>query len=1668
MALISRWEISNFLDSSKGHGWSPDFIGEKIDFAGLSTAMVMDNGTGKTSIAEAELWLLSLDKALLKKTASRLAPASGGHSTHIRVEFVNPRAARSDDLFVPLGARVDGEHWVFGAYAVREPGGQVDYRLYRYQGVLEEVPVHIERSEENGRVLKALMPDDAFAAALKDGSLVKRNQDWLAFVDEFWPLQQLRQVVEYQKRGGGDKAASFYDVRTHGSEKFDQAFFRQFVAPEILRGIIDHDDEVEGAQERSFEFGLVAHANEVLKAKIATEDKEKRLASMRRGHEALKKIVAAADRYLSACERRKQCVDMHRRNVSATKAVLEGNPIPGLPLTNAALEGLPEAERQVLLGTALRPDGPIMVARSLLADLSVAGHGVMSQPARDLLPCAMAAAHDGRRLTYFDLDALLGLAERDGLPEAGRLATRLKAIRETVLRRTTQAWRRRVDECAAGLAATRAAIEKKDQHQRDLLLQISMLRERVASYLDNERAFTTLKLSGWFTEEELADPIALQRSLKARKAAAEAARDEHVAKVARLKAVRPIYDEVAAEFSGADLDASLAALAAALDAAKERHEAASEAHAQAESALRAFGGRKAELDEAVRQAEAELTELVKAGGALDRLEVEFGEDASPGRVAADLRTELTAARADLEAVQGALAEKRRLLAELDVLLERLAAEERRLTAELTEFEKLARDYQAFQARFPDRNAATFAEDIEREIADAKQKRSAAAAERASLLPLAEALEAFCAREAGADPAAWIREAGSRRAALISERRDLENAVADLDRRLKALERNPVAPSPTDHAAHEAIRGLQWTTLHRAIEALPVEADRRASVLSHFSALLFAPVFTDVAAAAEAAARLSAAEMPMPTFLAADVVRWSQGAALPILEEQGFHHAVMGGVSTRAVRAILDPTLVERERAEVRARKSEAEGRLDRIAGEMEVLDPEGPLLKEARLAHRALKEDASPRIAQIEAAMEAATRGIDEAAALLTDDNRRLATSAAQYARRNGNTRVVELRAILSEVGGKLERARSDRAAAQDAERTLDARLPGASRRFEEAQARKHWIDVAEQCEEFVVSGGRARLAERRSAHGALLLNRAQLEQDVQRAIAELSGAGERKEKAEETRRNAELRSARWAEKLRTASHFVHGGDLAYLDQSDFRGRELRREIGAIEDRLAFDFASAAEYVAVMGTGIDDYNRQIAECESEMRRLEEDIAKLRAELPQRGGELERLRAQSGELDRAAFALHRVAVKPYELGLEGGDDPTAAAHFSSRIAAIATALHDPDRFHEAMDIYEDIAAEIEAYNLPTAKDEIHRAEGEEAGAGATYQEAIADRVRLEDTPFDAGLLERVRSFADAPTQYAPLAQTVEAGIQRETLTWEKARNEEARSREKLVELLRGLAITAGENLRTMARVMAPKMKDGRCLGAGFQIEAAIAPDDDIDRVLAEIVSSVEHARKRFDEDAARGEEPSEKEFREAMSARVRDRIYDRMFPNARIRVVHPLMRAGRPFYFVKEGISGGQATALMLLWTIKLAAYWIERSAARKRGAQRRKLRNATHSIIIVDGLFSDLSDPPLIRQSMDAMKKIRGGFQLIGLIHSPYYRNDWELFPTCLVGRKVAFLGEDGVEGKMVTIQAAADDRPGRVSVDGLRARSTLRRNEDADETEVAAEAEDASDEAAE
>jgi hypothetical protein len=124
----------------------------------------------------------------------------------------------------------------------------------------------------------------------------------------------------------------------------------------------------------------------------------------------------------------------------------------------------------------------------------------------------------------------------------------------------------------------------------------------------------------------------------------------------------------------------------------------------------------------------------------------------------------------------------------------------------------------------------------------------------------------------------------------------------------------------------------------------------------------------------------------------------------------------------------------------------------------------------------------------------------------------------------------------------------------------------------------------------------------------------------------------------------------------------------------------------------------------------------------------------------------------------------------------------------------------------------------------------------------------------------------------------------------------------------------------------------------------------------------------------------------------------------MFSEPEVRIRHPELRAGEA-YRLDEKISTGQQNAVMLMLLLKLADFAIERDIRLQvRDARaRRRARALAQKVVLIDGLFSNLSNRELIKESLRAMSKVRGNFQLIGLIHHPQYQNDPEIFPNHIV-----------------------------------------------------------------
>ena len=229
------------------------------------------------------------------------------------------------------------------------------------------------------------------------------------------------------------------------------------------------------------------------------------------------------------------------------------------------------------------------------------------------------------------------------------------------------------------------------------------------------------------------------------------------------------------------------------------------------------------------------------------------------------------------------------------------------------------------------------------------------------------------------------------------------------------------------------------------------------------------------------------------------------------------------------------------------------------------------------------------------------------------------------------------------------------------------------------------------------------------------------------------------------------------------------------------------------------------------------------------------------------------------------------------------------------------------------------------------------------------------------------------------------------------------------RRELATTLKNMTIRLQGNFDAMRKAMNwnAEAGSGTLDEAGIQIRAVIHSESQTEALLGEIVEMIESDEEHRVREIEAGRSdiiPNQEKHDETLKEKIRLRFYRGMFSEPEVRIRHPELRAGDS-YRLDDEISTGQQNAVMLMLLLKLADFAIERDIRLqvKDARGRRLARALAQKVVIIDGLFSNLSNRELIKESLRAMSKVRGNFQLIGLIHHPQYQNDPDIFPNHIV-----------------------------------------------------------------
>ncbi|WP_142850012.1 hypothetical protein [Telmatospirillum sp. J64-1] len=1667
MALLNRWEFSNFLDSRKSGGWDPDFLGEVADLGGASAALVMANGTGKTSMADAVLFTLSQNRTLMERTKARLAPVKYGY-THVRVEFLVPDES-GQLVLADLGeAFGKGEHHVFGMFGNRDASGSIDYDLYYYPGRLEDVPVCLSSQGENGRIDKQLIPNDQFLKTLREheGAVIFRpKRDQVDYLRRFISIEQLDNLVSYQCRGSGDKSANFYDVKPRPKEEYDQAFFRQVVAPAILSAPMAEADE-QGVI--SLEEELVRQADQVIEAKLSTEEAQARLDVMARVYDLVDRVKAAADAAGQAHAAMRDVFRAEGASIQVLRRLIEDEQLPGAPIHESrglGLEGFQKAQC-----CALSPAGALLVDREALASaglhlnaMAVDWSGIPVKDDQDVIALAVSHIYRGShsqkdRRKYVAVADVRRAVQASRLDEDQKDRARawLDAMEDAAWRFAAHPLRRARDETVRAFEELAARQKENDLRLTEDLLQVKSLAGEVEMLEANEGAYKQILGSPVVEDAEraLLDSLDGLRELKD-KVAAEA--QEAAREIEALQSLHGSFSErrkdylrVRERYGSLDL----AGVVERLSGERDRSAAAAKQREARHRDLKKRAERLDRLEPVLRQAiaalEAEERLLAEGGAALDRLRAEFGETADPASVRQTLDIKAEAAAMALGSNKTAQGEMRALQAELVKRQTRLSAGmEQRKTA-LAELEELGRAYDEFRRRLPQEDPEGHRQRQEGRRDAARLALAQAEEEIARWRGLAAVLEEF-RDSTSREPQDWLAEAARRRADLLAERPRLEDQRRTVRRKLDKLRATSVAPTSVNLQADEVLSGLPHRPLHEILAGLDLDKAHRQHLLAALSAILHAPVFASAAEAAQAAALLAEQDLPVPVLLEEDI-RSLAGSPLPEGRD-GLYRAVLAGVATSTVELILDPEAVQGRIAQLETQERDLARKLSEAEQALAALAEDHPDMMRARRAAQAAGEEAPAKLAQAERARAEAEEALEGAEALLTADILTLASRAASFLHRGGIEQQAELRGALEEDALALEEGAQKLAEA--AQSLTELEEGEAELRVVQEKARFDllaWTDVCGKAEEFMAAGGLNKMtalrARRKEAEDRLLRWR-DLSQRLGQAIERAEDAAK-----ESGRKAAEARSIfdQWGEKLDKALRFERDGGPDFLETYAARKQELEQRRARSLEREKLPYEAAEAFLRAGVASLSEKQRLLAE----LKRSAEQAQTLREELTRRVPEAQAAAERAQDLlrryEESLRAILRIwpqaALVWREASLKALLDETMRDHAGLdrhavlRQSALVKAAAEEGRLEDMARAMEELAVQVEELDVAQAAEALAQASevfAKKRRAFNDRRQDVLDSWEQTAPPGFGSVLERLKEAREDHAKvirlHAEQAQALKSSQDNLDLT----RQAESRSRAVLERTLANHTALAAQQVVTMQNVL------NRGGGATFILEHCdVASEAEISELVGSIVSRVEHQKRRYAEDLAQGVAQAQEPYSESFRADIRDMLHSRLFPHARIKVRHPMMRGGNEFYLVREGISGGQATALNLLWAIKLAAFSMAREAAHLSGARRRRTLAASQSIILVDGLFSDLSDPSLIAESLEAMKEIKGNFQLIGLIHSPYYRNDWEFFPTCINGIRTDTEDGEGRRSSMVVFDPQARPAGGHIRMTGMRARSKL------------------------
>ena len=1620
MAAITRIEVANFLGDGyePGKPWVPVYRGETLRLAGVngfgsSAAIQIPNGGGKTSLTEACLFLLTRNRGLKEKTLGRVSPGDSSWS-HVRIEFTE-RPLDDDpaqqQLIVINQQDVAGTPYVIGLVWSRGK----DPIFYRYQGVLEDAPCF----HKNGTTL-TLIENAAFMASVKRLSGHKWNtwgsaRDWEQEIKFFCDTEVLKQNAQFQLDGAGDYSAVFNKVNNKNGDGYDVNFFRQIVAPELLSDPLGSEA---GEGDKRFETTLLTHlrmsVDRLLDISAREHELEAASAALVKFEPVemkAKDVIAAARAYIAELN-----------NVARDGAMIDAlvrNKLPGMPNV-ATLEAYSGSKKllQALSSMVISQREGVLITDSGLAKLCNVETKRLNEYARergiehwssvaypvdlmgDLKESSLSiravasglrdsqhidskgdlkdsrrGAHSKHGTSYYDFGSAikaaaavsnLSGARTDGLDD---ILTRAFGIAIDEI--DTNPYRRERRHLLKSIETAQTALATAEADKAHWSQQIELLLRKRTDAKENQTAYETFReRAGDFLPGHVNDPLAARKWAEDQLKEARDALDHHHKKVVELTAHYKTWCDLNEQNMGIPLQEVLDTLTANFERATEERNVA-------DTALKNARTRRSDLNATHKTKSAELLTLEKRSNRLEELSdkvplfIEKYGDVDPESLAPhrDLKEANTTLRATEGTLQKAKTDKQSL-------------------------EALKPAVKVFREIFGDVDPTGL--NPNKEFRDHNEKIRVEGEILKEHLPLVEALTLFKGAHPSKLPAEWLDEVEHERQQLGEERQENQRRDAEIKRELEELANASIADSRVYSDALAALNAGQvgYTRLNELIKEAAT-GRKREELLTLFSSALSAPVIDSLEGCSTATEILECANLTVPVFLKAPLLQFVEHGEYQA--SGNMVHSYLVGRRTRQVEMLLNPALIAEERARLTKESEQIASRRLEIIKRLRELQPTSPLIETALKAAKAIEQKSEEKYAG----------------------------ASARHPQLLASLPALELRASPQAVASIGHMADYAAKGGDDAYNVLaTATIPQLESTKQEQEKRIAKLQVLaespatlylEAAKEYKRKGGQKALI---AAREAIAL----LKPAVENMGTEVATLDEQINTVLSNNLDATVNALNLLNQtfqikkrdLEAAVAFQATDDLAYMQQSEKISQTLNAVISHAGSRTnGIDFDRAARFVQPGNEDARSVADQIAEAEGKRNDAEAKRSKLTNDLVQYRGRLDSIgpfmedlhkliaaiRTQnakiSGFSDDIRGRMLSVAIDPEITELVARIQRACVGEQASTNEAAKTAIANLTSVVEELEIdtkpllarAEQKASAYEAFQVRRSDFCEKARNGEIKGLQIPEIERIAEARTIEQLSLIHQIKEKISSsIKEHQDQLAVFRQAMEE------------------SKAATIDNMTRFARQAENNLAIMERVMQ------KSPNARFYVKADVADADKIRSIIESLITTIQEREASAREHGAVALNEDIKQRNEEYLEQIHTQVYQKIFSNPSVLFSHKAIRGGNKTRLTGEegGLSGGERTALMMMWLIKQADYALTRAVVNSdlnRRDQKTALR-AVQRVMFFDGLFSNLSSNEIINDAFQGLSDIDMSFQLIGLIHNPHYVNNKAIFPVHLVGKK--------------------------------------------------------------